>query len=317
MSEQDRAGKDGSRLGTSGGGSISSAALEGLGLAVFIHEPSGLRLASDPPEWLGQVWPSLLTGSTNLVELCPFLENFLVDATACWSRGTGQVRSGSWVEQDVQGTDVSLESTAFTAGGRALLVIELLGDDFKATRSILQKARETMLAYQRMAQPHPPEISISLDRLRQMYPDYTKCGVLIMRFAAAGPYRRIVDAIDRTAHAHGLHILRADAHDFHSDLLSNVRTYLHGCSFGVAVYERIETEAYNANVGLEVGYLMALNKPVLLLKDRTLPGLQADLAGRLYRTFDPFDPEGTIPPQLSSWFRDSGIAVPSSDKRQQ
>jgi hypothetical protein len=33
-----------------------------------------------------------------------------------------------------------------------------------------------------------------------------------------------------------------------------------------------------------------LNKPVLLLNDRTLPQLQADLAGRLYRTFDPHDP---------------------------
>ena len=115
--------------------------------------------------------------------------------------------------------------------------------------------------------------------------------------------------IEDTARSQGLSILRADAHDFHSDLLSNVRTYLHGCSFGIAVYERIESEEHNANVGLEVGYLMALNKPVLLLKDRTLPSLHADLAGRLYRTFDPHDPEGTIPSQLTRWFEDHGIVV--------
>ena len=85
---------------------------------------------------------------------------------------------------------------------------------------------------------------------------------------------------------------------------------MHGCSFGIAVFERIESEEPNANVGLEVGYLMALNKPVLLLKDRTLPQLHTDLAGRLYKTFDPHDAEGTIPAQLSKWFEDHGIVVP-------
>ena len=76
------------------------------------------------------------------------------------------------------------------------------------------------------------------------------------------------------------------------------------------MFERIESEEPNANVGLEVGYLMALNKPVLLLNDRTLPQLHADLAGRLYKTFDPHDAEGTIPGQLSKWFEDHGIVVP-------
>jgi hypothetical protein len=289
--------------------SISTAALIGLGLAVFVRESSGLRLAGAAPDWLGRVWPTLASSSDAFAEASPFLANFLTDAAACWTAGTGRVRSGPWVEYDRHGTEINLEATALTGGGRALLVIELLGEHFEATRSILQKARETMLSYQRLAQPHPPEISISLDRLREIYPDYTKCGFLIMRFTATQPYRRIVDAINETARAHGLHILRADMHDFHSDLLSNIRTYLHGCSFGIAVYDRIESEELNANVGLEVGYLMALNKPVLLLKDRTLGRLQTDLVGRLYRAFDPFNPEDTIPPQLVKWFDDYGIAV--------
>jgi hypothetical protein len=49
----------------------------------------------------------------------------------------------------------------------------------------------------------------------------------------------------------------------------------------------------------------ALNKPALLLKDRTLPQLQADLAGRLYRTFDPHD----LPGPLTRRFEDQGIIV--------
>jgi len=32
--------------------------------------------------------------------------------------------------------------------------------------------------------------------------------------------------------------------------------------------------------------------------------LQADLAGKLYKPFDPHDPEGTIPAQLTKWLED-------------
>jgi hypothetical protein len=162
-----------------------------------------------------------------------------------------------------------------------------------------------------LAQPHPPEIAMSLDRLRELYPDPKKTGFLIMRFTATKPYERIVATIMQTADICGLKVLRADSHEFHSDLLSNIRTYLHGCGFGIAVYERIQTDEPNANVGLEVGYLMAMNKPVLLLKDQTLPDLPSDLAGKLYKRFDPHDPENTIPPQLTKWLQDYGIFVPS------
>lgn len=163
-----------------------------------------------------------------------------------------------------------------------------------------------------LAQSHPPEIAMSLDRLRVRYPDPKKLGFLIMRFAAAKPFEAIVEAIKKTAAKHDLEIVRADENDFHADLLGNVRTYLHGCGFGIAVYERIDTNEPNANVGLEVGYLMAMNKPVLLLKDKTVQTLQSDLAGRLYKPFDPHNPEGTIPAQLEKWLADNGIIVPKS-----
>jgi len=77
------------------------------------------------------------------------------------------------------------------------------------------------------------------------------------------------------------------------------------------VYERIDTNEPNANVGLEVGYLMAMNKPVLLLKDKTVQTLQSDLAGKLYKPFDPHDPDNTIPGRLTKWLEDNGIVVPA------
>jgi hypothetical protein len=131
-----------------------------------------------------------------------------------------------------------------------------------------------------------------------------------MRFAAAKPFKRIVKVIKKVAEKHGLVIVRADDNYFHADLWGNVRTLLHGCSFGIAVYERINSEEPNANVGLEVGYLMAMNKPVLLLKDNTVRSLQSDLAGKLYKTFDPHDPEGTLPEQMTGWLSDNGLIVP-------
>jgi hypothetical protein len=161
------------------------------------------------------------------------------------------------------------------------------------------------------AHSHPPEIAISLDRLKGRYPDPKKLGFLIMRFAAAKPFTRIVTVIKNTGAKYGLIIVRADENQFHADLWGNVRTLLHGCGFGIAVYERIETDEPNANIGLEVGYLMAMDKPVLLLKDKTIETLQADLAGKLYKQFDPHDPEGSIPAQLEKWLTDNGVIVPA------
>jgi hypothetical protein len=161
-----------------------------------------------------------------------------------------------------------------------------------------------------VVQPHFSEIAMSLERLRKKFPDATKLGFLVMRFTKGKPFQRIVDVIKRTAEKHGLTIIRADENEFHAHLWENVRTLLHGCGFGIAIYERIEREEPNANVGLEVGYLMAMNKPVLLLKDKTVGVLQADLAGKLYKSFDPHEPEKTIPGQLTAWLADNGIIVP-------
>ncbi len=70
---------------------------------------------------------------------------------ACWAEGGDKrVRSGAWAEQAADGTDLSLEATALIAGGQEILLLEKLGDVFEAKKSVLQKARETVIAYQRL-----------------------------------------------------------------------------------------------------------------------------------------------------------------------
>lgn len=131
-----------------------NAVLDALGLAVFTRDNSGeLRLAANPPEWLRSVRPELTTIGSLLSEeqMSPFFENFLIDADNCWSTGASQrIRSGPWIERRADGKEVTLEATALNAGGQHILLIERQGEAFEAKRSMLQHARETVIAYQRL-----------------------------------------------------------------------------------------------------------------------------------------------------------------------
>jgi hypothetical protein len=150
----------------------------------------------------------------------------------------------------------------------------------------------------------PPELADSLARFRADYADPTKVGFIMMRFGKTPAHDAIVTAIRSAVEADGGMALRADDRQYNRMLFENIRTYMHGCGFGIAVFERLEVQEFNPNVALEVGYMMALNKPVCLLKDQTLTALQADLGGELYKSFDPQRPMETIPPELSKWMTD-------------
>lgn len=154
----------------------------------------------------------------------------------------------------------------------------------------------------------PPEIRESLRRFQVEHTDRDRVAFIMMQFQQTPAHDGITEAIKAILGEHGIVGVRADEKEYHDDLFPNVQTYLHGCGFAIAVFERIEEEAHNPNVALEVGYLLAMGKPVCLLKDRNLTTLQADLVGRLYRQFDSYDPAGTIPSQLSRWLRDRGLS---------
>jgi len=153
----------------------------------------------------------------------------------------------------------------------------------------------------------PPEITDSLQRFREDHPFPATTGFIMMQFRNTPAHIKIDSAIRSALAAHGLDSVRADDKQYHDDLFPNVRTYIHGCGFGVAVFERLEADEFNPNVSLEVGYMFAQRKPVCLLKDQTVKTLQTDLVGKLYKPFDPQDPITTIPPQLGKWLKDKRI----------
>lgn len=160
-----------------------------------------------------------------------------------------------------------------------------------------------------MAVIPPVEISNSLAQFKSNYPQPRQTGFIVMRFGTTTTHKRILKALQDTLKSVGLIGVRADEGQYHDALYYNILTYIYGCGFGVCVFERLESDQFNPNVSLEIGYMLALNKPVCLLKDKTLNVLHSDIVGHLYRNFDPQDPEDTIPSALVGWLRDKRIGA--------
>jgi hypothetical protein len=133
------------------------------------------------------------------------------------------------------------------------------------------------------------------------FPPKVPIGFIIMRFGSEPEHVAIIDALKRASIRCGVTLIRADHRMYHEDLMENVRVYLHGCSFGIAIFEDAESKGFNPNVSLEVGYLQALGKPVLPLKSPTLPRLPTDLLSKLYLDYEPIAIHESTILQISHW----------------
>jgi hypothetical protein len=150
----------------------------------------------------------------------------------------------------------------------------------------------------------PSEIHRSMEAFYADYPQNDSTAFIMMRFGTTAAHQKITQAIQTCLRRFNVIALRADDKEYHSDLFYNILTYIHGCKFGIAVFERIEGDEFNPNVSLEVGYMLALAKPVCLMKDKTLKTMPVDLMGKMYRSFDPQNPIKSIPPVLLKWCQD-------------
>jgi len=153
-----------------------------------------------------------------------------------------------------------------------------------------------------------PEIASGLEKFRADHPIGSKTAFIIMQFGSTKPHAALVTCIKETLKKHGILALRADDKQYMDDLFPNIKTYMHACDFGVAVFDRITEDDFNPNVSLEVGYMLGMGKTVLLLKDKTLKYLQTDLTGKLYKQFDTTDIDNTMPPQIEKWLLDKGFS---------
>lgn len=134
--------------------SAADHVLNALGYALFLRDESGaLRLEGEAPDWLRSLWPALNKAGAALPvdEASPFFENFLIDAGEAWQNG-GDTRaaSGPWIETKPDGNDITLDATALTVRDRSMLLLARQGEAFEAKKAMLQTARETVIAYQRL-----------------------------------------------------------------------------------------------------------------------------------------------------------------------
>jgi len=161
----------------------------------------------------------------------------------------------------------------------------------------------------------PVEISNSLQLFRADHPAPSNVAFIMMKFGATQLHAQILASIKSALKSFGIVGVRADDKQYHDDLFPNVQTYMHGCDFGIAVFDRVEADDINPNVTLEVGYMSAYKKPICLLKEKTLRAMSTDLVGKLYKDFDAQNIEATISSALQKWLEDKGI-IKSEDQTQ-
>jgi len=261
---------------------------EGITIGFTIYSPQGQRdalatvaaqLNRHDVKWLRPVRGPMDKWLLNLDELTAKFENV---KDLRWARGIVAVTPEYEVEERGSGSHLRTE---------ARIQFVIAPDEMERTMGIIDFR----------------ELRPFLERFWEEHREPEKCGFLMMKFDDTRLHPAIVDAIRTCCARFGIEIFRADDRTYSDDLLSNIRTYMHGCGFGIAVYERLVADDFNPNVSLEVGYMMALNKPVLFLKDKTLRFLHTDLVGRLYEIFDAQSPNETVPAVLEKWLRNKSI----------
>jgi hypothetical protein len=161
-----------------------------------------------------------------------------------------------------------------------------------------------------MAIPGYEGLQPFLDRFSEDHPSFDRNVFIAMRFRSGKQFLEIHEAVKSGLAKYGLQGLRSDDKTFppDGDLWNNVCVYMMGCKYGVCVFEEIDEREFNPNVPLEYGFMRAMNRQVLLLKDIRMPKMPADMTGKLYRNFDTYNITLTICEQISQWAeRDLGL----------
>lgn len=134
------------------------------------------------------------------------------------------------------------------------------------------------------------------------HPNFDRNVFIMMRFAKHAQLEQVYQAVKTTLAARGFDAVRADERDYTGELWSNIQTYMHGCKYGIAVFEDFTgARELNPNVSLELGYMVARQKRTLILREKTLPVIPADLMHRLYRPFDVFNITPSIEQEVGRW----------------
>lgn len=126
---------------------------------------------------------------------------------------------------------------------------------------------------------------------------------VMMRYRETDQFRRLEDIIRSTLKKKGLNALFAKDCQQAPQLWDNICAYMDHCHYGIAVFDAYPLAAgeprLNPNVCTELGYMLAKERPCLILKDQALE-LSTDLRGFL---FEPFNGErlDALESRIANW----------------
>jgi hypothetical protein len=124
---------------------------------------------------------------------------------------------------------------------------------------------------------------------------------VMMRYADTPKFIEIEASIRNTLSSYGLIARLAKDRALSDDLWENIRLYMSSARYGVAVFEEIDRRDFNPNISLELGYMYALGRRCLLLKDKRMPRLPTDTCGKIYRDFDTYSVAESVSSQVKAW----------------
>lgn len=138
------------------------------------------------------------------------------------------------------------------------------------------------------------------------HPDYDRNVFVMMSFAGETSLTAVWSEIGAALEAHRMKALRADQKTYGQSrqIWDNLITYMHGCRHGIAVLEHETVDEFNPNVALEYGFMRALGKNVLLLKEKRFRKVRADILGTIWMEFDVTNLKESIRRAVDQWVKD-------------
>lgn len=149
-----------------------------------------------------------------------------------------------------------------------------------------------------------------LDAFSIDHPKFDRNVFIAMRFRSTEQFAEIDTAVRDGLRAFGLDGHRADGRMYATDgdLWNNVCVYMMGCKYATCIFEEIDEREFNPNVAIEYGFLRAINRQILLLKEQRVPTMPTDMVGKMYRAFNGYKIAETISAEIANWAeRDLGL----------
>lgn len=196
-----------------------------------------------------------------------------------------------------------VEFELFSKRSRLSYAIEL----YKASSQAEPSAPDMPSAYRKLGDT----IRLFFSDSRNQCEVFDRNVFIMTSFQRGNPQLEMIDKTIRASlRAAGLVGHRADDRSYPSDrnLWDNVCVYMFGCKFGIAVLDNLVADEFNPNVALEYGFMRALGKPALLLKEKRFAP-RADVLGTLWEEFDMFDIEKTVATAIHRWLRDIQVGT--------